>query len=179
MKTETGHVHVTMKGQPVALVGTAVREGETAPDFRVVDTAFHPVKLSEFKGQVVLISAVPSLDTDVCSTQTRRFNEEAATLPANVVILTISEDLPFAQKRFCEAGKVFRIRTLSDSVWREFGSRYGILIADRGLLARSVWIIKPNGKVGYRQIVPELSTEPDYDAALQAAREAAGNPAGE
>lgn len=176
MKTDTGHVQVTMKGKPVTLVGAPVREGEEAPDFRVVDAAFHPVKLSDFKGRVVLISAVPSLDTGVCSIQTKRFNEEAANLPTNVVVLTISEDLPFAQRRFCEAERVSRISTFSDSVWREFGSKYGILIADMGLLARSVWVIKPSGQVGYRQIVSEISTEPNYAVALQAAREAAGTP---
>lgn len=179
MKTDTAQVQVAMKGKPVALVGIPVREGEKAPEFRVVDAAFRPVKLSDFKAQVVVISAVPSLDTGVCATQARRFNEEAAKLPTNVVVITISEDLPFAQKRFCEAEKVNRIRTFSDSVWREFGSKFGILIADMGLLARSVWVITPDGRVVYRQIVTELSSEPDYAAALQAARAAAGKPAGE
>ena len=173
MKTSAQEVRVTMKGKPVVLVGTPVSEGEAAPDFTVVDAAFKPLKLSDHKGQVVLISAVPSLDTGVCSLQTKRFNEEAARLPTNVVILTLSEDLPFAQKRFCEAEKVDRIRVLSDSVWREFGAKYGILIKDMGLLARSVWIVNPEGRIAYRQIVAELSTQPDYDAALKAVRETA------
>jgi thioredoxin-dependent peroxiredoxin len=173
MKTETRDVRVTMKGKPVTLAGVPVKEGTAAPDFKVVDAAFKPVKLSDLKGQVVLISAVPSLDTGVCSIQTKRFNDEAALLPTNVVVLTISEDLPFAQKRFCEAEKVQRIQVLSDSVSRDFGNRYGILIPDMGLLARSVWVIGRDGKVAYRQIVSEMSTEPDYAAALKAAREAA------
>ena len=173
MKTDAREVRVTMKGNPVALEGVTPGEGQAAPDFKVVDAAFKTVKLSGFKGQVVLISAVPSLDTGVCSAQTKRFNEEAAHLPTNVVVLTISEDLPFAQKRFCEAEKIERIKVLSDSVWRDFGSKYGLLIKDMGLLARSVWIVERDGKVAYRQIVPEITTHPDYDAALKAARETA------
>ena len=97
---------VTMKGSPLTLVGAQARVGEPAPDFRVVDGSFKPVRLSNFLGKVVLISAVPSLDTPVCSLQTKRFNEEAAKLPANVQVITISEDLPFAQKRFCEVEKI-------------------------------------------------------------------------
>jgi len=174
MKTEPPSV--TMRGKPVVLLGTSVGVGETAPDFRVVDNVFQPVKCSDFKGHVILISAVPSLDTPVCSLQTQRFNEEAAKLPSNVVVLAISEDLPFAQKRFCESEKVGRIRILSDSVWRDFGMKYGILIENMGLLARSVWIIGADGRVAYRQIVPEITTHPDYEAALAAARKTAGTP---
>lgn len=173
MSTGMQEVRVTMKGNPLTLVGRQIKEGEAAPDFKVVDAGFKPVKLADFKGQVVLISAVPSLDTGVCSLQTKRFNEEAARLPTNVVVMTVSEDLPFAQKRFCEAEKVERIKVLSDSVWREFAAKYGILIQDMGLLARSVWVVGRNGTVAYRQIVPELTTHPDYDAALKAARDAA------
>jgi thioredoxin-dependent peroxiredoxin len=173
VKTDMRAVRVTMKGNPVVLAGVPVGEGEAAPDFRVVDAAFQPVRLSDFRGKIVLVSAVTSLDTGVCSTQTRKFNEEAANLPSNVVVLAISADLPFAQKRFCEAERVGRIKVLSDSVWRDFGSKFGILIKDMGLLARSVWVIGPDGKVGYREIVPEISTEPDYAAALRAAREMA------
>ena len=173
VKTSAPEVRVTMRGNPVALMGAPVEEGDPAPDFKVVDASFKPVKLSDFQGRVVLISAVPSLDTGLCALQTKRFNEEAANLPSNVVILTISEDLPFAQKRFCEAEKVDRIKVLSDSVWREFGAKYGILIENMGLLARSVWIVGRDGKVARRQIVSEMSTHPDYDAALKAAREAA------
>ena len=174
MSTGTQEVRVTMKGNPVKLVGMQVREGEVAPGFKVVDATFKPVNLGDFKGRVVLVSAVPSLDTGVCSLQTKRFNEEAARLPTNVVVMTVSEDLPFAQKRFCDAEKIDRIKVLSDSVWREFATNYGLLIQDMGLLARSVWVIGSDGKVAYRQIVPEITTHPDYDAALKAARDAAG-----
>jgi len=169
----TEEVRVTMRGNPVVLMGMPVKEGKTAPDFKVVDAGFKAVQLSDFKGQVVLISAVPSLDTGVCAAQTKRFNQEAVDLPTNVVIMTISEDLPFAQKRFCEAEKVDRIKVLSDSVWRQFGTAYGLLIKDMGLLTRSVWIVGRDGRVAYRQIVPEITSHPDYDAALKAAREAA------
>lgn len=167
---------VTMKGNPVTLLGPSIGVGAAAPEFRVVDAAFHPVKLSDFKGRIVLISAVPSLDTGVCALQTKRFNEEATSLPSNVVILTVSMDLPFAQKRFCAAEKVDRIQVLSDSVWRDFGSKYGLLIKDMGLLARCVLVVGPDGRVCYRDLVHEITTHPDYDAALKAARAAATPP---
>ncbi len=165
---------VAMKGNPLTLLGRAVKAGDSAPDFRVVDGAFQPVRLSDFRGKVVLISAVPSIDTGVCSAQTKRFNDEAAKLPGDVVMLTISMDLPFAQKRFCEAEKVARIRVLSDHVWRDFGAAYGVLIKDMGLLARSVFVVDRAGKVIYEQVVRELTTHPDYDAALAAVQKAAG-----
>jgi thiol peroxidase len=164
---------VTVRGAPVTLLGHAVAVGDPAPDFRVVDASFQPVRLLDFKGKVTLISAVPSLDTGVCSAQTKRFNDEAAKLPADVVILTLSMDLPFAQKRFCEAEKVAGLRVLSDHVWREFGLGYGVLMKDRGLLARSIFVVGKDGRVAYEQIVRETSTHPGYDAALAAARQAA------
>jgi thioredoxin-dependent peroxiredoxin len=174
MKSPQGHaVQVTMQGKPVELLGEPVDVGAKAPEFRVVDKSFAPVRLSDFKGNVVLISAVPSLDTRVCSLQTQRFNQEAETLPDNVVLLTISRDLPFAQKRFCEAEKVDRIQVLSDSVWREFGSKYGLEIQDKGLLARSVFVIGKDGRVAYKELVSEMGNQPDYDRVLKAAREAA------
>ncbi len=164
---------VTMKGRPLVLLGAQLPVGATAPDFRVVDANFQPVSLGDFRGRPCLISVVPSLDTGVCALQTKRFNDEAANLPAEVVLLTISMDLPFAQKRFCEAEQVERLRILSDHVWREFGSRYGILIRDLGLLARSIFVIDRNGRIAYQQIVPELTEHPDYDAALAAVRKVA------
>ena len=164
---------VTLKGNPVTLLGPDIRVGDAAPDFRTVDADFQAVGLADFRGKVCLLSAVPSLDTPVCSVQTKRFNEEAATLPDDVVIVTISMDLPFAQKRFCEAEKVDRIRVLSDHVWREFGLGYGVLIKDMGLLARSVFVVGKDGRLLYKQIVAEATEHPDYDAALAAARNAA------
>ena len=161
---------ITMQGKPLTLLGPDLRVGDKAPDFQVVDGSFKAVKLSEFAGKTVLISAVPSLDTKVCSLQTKRFNSEAEKLPENAVVLTISQDLPFAQSRFCDAENVKRIRVLSDHVWREFGLKYGVLIKENSLLARSIFVVSPEGVVIYRQIVPELANQPDYDKALAAVR---------
>ncbi|MFH1144945.1 MAG: thiol peroxidase [Candidatus Eisenbacteria bacterium] len=157
-----------MKGRPITLLGPALNVGDVAPDFRVVDQGFHPVRLAEFHGRPCLISAVPSLDTSVCALQTKRFNAEVASLPDEVVALTISMDLPFAQKRFCDAETIECVHVLSDHVWREFGERYGLFIKDMGLLARAVFIIARDGRISYIQIVPEISQHPDYDAALKA-----------
>ena len=162
---------VTVNGDPVTLVGPEVKEGDDAPVFRVVDGEFKQVRLSDFRGKVCLISAVPSLDTGVCALQTKRFNEEMQTFPQDVVVMTVSMDLPFAQKRFCDAEKTDRIKLLSDHVWREFGLNYGILIKNMGLLARSVFVIGRDGRIAYKQIVSELSEHPDYDTALQLTRE--------
>lgn len=174
MSTAERHGIVTMKGNPVTLLGPDLGVGAPAPDFRAVDAGFAPVRLSDFRGKVVLISAVPSLDTGVCALQTKRFNDEVQRLPEGVEILTISMDLPFAQKRFCAAEKVDRVKVLADHVWREFGLRYGVLIRDMGLLARSVWVVGRDGKILYREIVPEVAQHPDYEAALAAVRRAAG-----
>jgi len=164
---------VTIEGNPLTLLGSEIKVGDAAPDFRVVDEGFKPVKLSDFRGKVVLISAVPSLDTGVCAMQTKRFNDEVDKLPENVTVLTVSQDLPFAQKRFCESEKIAKVRVLSDHVWREFGLGYGVLIKDMGLLARAVFVVGADGRVAYCQIVPEVTTHPDYDAALAAVHAAA------
>jgi len=164
---------VTMKGKALTLLGPDVRVGDPAPGFRVVDGAFQPVRFADFAGRAVLISAVPSLDTGVCALQTKRFNDEIESLPRDVIVLTVSMDLPFAQKRFCELEKVDRVQVLSDHVWREFGASYGILIKDLGLLARSVFVVEKGGRIAYRQIVPEVTEPPDYEAALKALRAAA------
>lgn len=164
---------VSMKGRPLTLLGPDVRVGDSAAPFRVVDAGFQPVALADFAGHPLLISVVPSLDTGLCALQTRRFNDEVAQLPADVVVLTLSMDLPFAQKRFCESEKIDRVRVLSDHVWREFGVRYGTLIKDMGLLARSVFVIGRDGRIVYKQLVSEVTEHPDYDAALRAIRTAA------
>lgn len=150
----------------VTLLGDQVAVGEQAPTFKVVDKNFAPVTLADFKGQTLLISVVPSLDTGVCSIQTKRFNEEAAKLPSNISILTISNDLPFAQKRFCDAGKIDNMKVLSDSVWREFGTNYGLLIKDMGLLTRAIFIINEQGRIVYKELVANISQHPNYDKAL-------------
>ena len=173
MDTQEHRGLVTMKGNAVTLLGQQIKKGDAAPLFRVVDASFQAVTLAEFRGKVVLISAVPSLDTRVCSIETKRFNQEAATLPADVVLLTISTDLPFAQKRFCEAEKIDRLRVLSDAVWHEFGLKYGVLIKDRGLLARALFVVGRDGVVRHVELVPEVAHEPDYAAVLAALRGAA------
>lgn len=164
---------ITMGGTPVALEGKIPNINSPAPLFKVVDEKFNPVSLSDFKGQTVLISAVPSLDTGVCALQTKRFNKAFANFGADVVMLTVSEDLPFAQKRFCQTENVDKIKVLSDSVWRDFGEKYGLLIKDRGLLARSIFIIDAQGILKYHELVAEVSEHPDYDAALTALTEIA------
>ncbi len=150
----------------VTLLGKQVNVGDQAPKFKVVDKNFSPITLNDFPGQTLLISVVPSLDTGVCSIQTKRFNEEAAKLPENITILTISNDLPFAQKRFCDVEKVDAIKVLSDSVWREFGVNYGLLIKDMGLLTRAIFIINDQGKIVYKELVANISQHPNYDKAL-------------
>jgi len=161
---------VTFKGGGVTLIGPDVMVGDNAPDFRIVDTALQPVTLAESRGKTVLITVVPSLDTPVCDTMTRKFNEEAAKLPSDVVIYTISLDLPFAQKRWCGNAGIERVKTLSDYQERSFGLTYGLLIKELKLLARAVYVIDREGKVSYREIVPEVTAEPDYAAALDAVR---------
>ncbi|MDY7107144.1 MAG: thiol peroxidase [Planctomycetota bacterium] len=163
---------VTAGGESMTLLGPEVEVGRPAPDFTVVDDSFTPVRLSDFRGRPVLISAVPSLDTGVCSLQTRTFNERIASLPDEVAALTISMDLPFAQKRFCDVEGIDRLQVLSDFVDREFGANYGLLIKDRGLLARAVFVIGPDGTLLYREVVGELGREPDYDTALAEIRRA-------
>lgn len=163
---------VTMGGKQVMLSGNLPQVGETAPGFRVVDGSFNPVALSDFKGKTVLISAVPSLDTGVCALQTKRFNDEVGKFDGkSVVMLTLSTDLPFAQKRFCKTEGVENIQVLSDSVWRNFAEEYGLLIEDRGLLARSIFIVDAEGTLRYKELVGEVSQHPDYDAALSALRD--------
>jgi thiol peroxidase len=150
----------------VTLLGTQVSVGDKAPNFKVVDNNFAPIELSNFTHKNILISVVPSLDTGVCSLQTKRFNDEVANLPEDVVILTISNDLPFAQKRFCTTEGVDKIKVLSDSVWRNFGENYGLLIKDMGLLTRAIFIIDSTGKIAYKELVANISEHPDYDEAL-------------
>src|SRR6266852_3157638 len=147
-----------------------------APDFTAVDNALQPVKLSQAKGKVIVLSAVPSLDTPVCDTETRKFNQEAGKLGANVEVWTVSMDLPFAQKRWCGAAGVTAVKTLSDFRERSFAQNYGVLVKEgplAGLTARAVFVVGKDGKVKHAEYVKEITTEPNYDAALSAARQAA------
>lgn len=164
MKERTGII--TMKGNPMTLVGNEVKVGDGAPDFVALDNALAPVKLSSFRGKTVVISSVPSLDTPVCDMETRRFNQEGGKLSSDIVILTISMDLPFAQKRWCGAAGVTRVQTLSDHRDASFGTAYGMLIKELRLLARAIFIVDKNGVIRYIQVVNEVAKEPDYEAVL-------------
>ena len=161
---------ITFKTNPMTLLGPDIKVGDAAPDFQAVDNGLQPVTLASSAGKVRLIAVVPSIDTPVCDTMTRKFNEEAARLPESVVSYTISLDLPFAQKRWCGAAGIERVKTLSDYQDRSFGLNYGLLIKELKLLARAVYVIDPQGKVAYREIVKEVTAEPDYAAALAAAK---------
>jgi thiol peroxidase len=161
---------VTFKGGPVTLIGPALKVGDPAPDFELIDNAMQPVKLADSAGKTRLISVVPSLDTAVCAAQTKRFNEEAAKLGDDVVIYTVSVDLPMAQKRFCGAEGTDKIVALSDYKHRKFGEGYGVLIEELMLLARSIFVVGPDDRLKHVEIVKEIVEHPDYDKALAAAR---------
>jgi thiol peroxidase len=161
---------ITFKGNPMTLLGPELRVGERAPDFTVVDTGLNPVTLASYAGRIKVISAVPSLDTPVCDTETRRFNQEAALLPDGVEVLTISLDLPFAQKRWCGAAGIDRVTTLSDYRERSFAAAFGVLIKELKLLSRSIFVIDRGDIIRYIQHVPEVTQEPDYAAVLAAAK---------
>jgi thiol peroxidase len=159
---------VTMKGNPVSLAGNELRVGQPAPDFEVLDNGLKPVKFSSYKGKVCVISSLPSLDTPVCDMETRKFNQMAAKLSSDVSILTISMDLPFAQKRWCGSAGVDKVVTLSDHRQAEFGNAYGVLIPELRLLARAVFVVDKKGVIQHIQLVREIAEEPDYDSVLQA-----------
>ncbi|MBF0646197.1 thiol peroxidase [Desulfuromonas acetoxidans] len=161
---------ITFKGNPVTLVGPDITVGDNAPDFKVVDNGLQPVTLDSAKGKVQLIAVVPSIDTGVCDTMTRKFNQDAADLPDSVAVYTISVDLPFAQGRWCGNAGIERVKTLSDYQDRSFGLAYGLLIDELKLLARAVYVVDAQGKVAYREIVSEVTAEPDYQAALNAVK---------
>ena len=159
---------VSAQSKPVTLLGKGVEVGQNAPNFKVVDGSFTPVTLDNYQGQAVLLSVVPSLDTGVCSIQTKHFNEKVASEYPSVAMLTLSADLPFAQKRFCKAENIDKVVTLSDSVWHDFGKNYGLIIKDMGLLTRAVFVLDKEHKIVYKQLVDNLSKEPDYDSAIAA-----------
>jgi thiol peroxidase len=168
MEKRTGVV--TFHGNPLTLIGPELQVGDKAPNFHVVDNDLKPMTLADFAGKVVVLSAVPSLDTPVCDMETRRFNMEAKKLGDEVQILTLSMDLPFAQKRWCGQAGVQNVRTLSDYQEASFGSAYGVLIDGLRLLARAVFVVDKEGVIRFVHIVPELTNEPDYGAVLDAIR---------
>jgi len=165
------------KGNPIGLGGPEIKAGQDAPDFTAVDNGLQPVKLSASKGKVLILSAVPSLETPVCDMETRKFNEEAGKLGGNVEVWTISMDLPFAQKRWCGAAGATAVKTLSDFRERSFAPAYGTLVKDgplAGLSARAVFVVGKDGKVTHAEYVKDITQEPNYEAALAAAKKAAG-----
>ena len=164
--------NITFQGNPVTLVGEQVKVGDKAPDFTVLANDLSPVSLADSEGKVRLISFIPSLDTGVCASQTRRFNEEAANLSDDVQILTISVDLPFAQARWCGAEGIDAVQTLSDHKDLSFGKAYGTVIEELRLLARSVFVVDKDDNVTYVEYVTEVTDHPNYDAALEAAKKA-------
>ena len=169
---------VSFKGNPVTLSGPEIKPGSDAPDFTAVDNGLQPVKLSQARGKVIVLSTVPSLDTPVCDMETRRFNQEASKLGGNVEVWTVSMDLPFAQKRWCGAAGATAVKTLSDFREHSFAQNYGVLVKEgplAGLTARAVFVVGKDGKVKHPEYVKEITTEPNYDAALNAARQAAGS----
>lgn len=159
---------VTFGGNPVTLTGTLIKAGDKAPEFSALGNDLKPVKLSDFKGKVKLISVFPSIDTSICSLQNHRFNREAAAFGSKVAFIAISDDLPFALNRFCGAEGINNLVTLSDHKDTEFGTRYGFLIQELRLLSRGVVVIDQNDVVKYVEVVPEIATEPNYDDPIKA-----------
>ena len=158
---------ITFKGTPLTLVGAELKSGDQAPDFTLLDNELNEVRLKDFRGKIKVISVTPSLDTPVCDMQARRFNEEAARLPEDVVVLNISMDLPFAISRFCATAGIDKVKTLSDHRDASFGTAYGVLIKELRLLTRSIVIIDKEDVIKYLEIVPEVTDQPDYDKAMQ------------
>lgn len=161
---------VTINGNPLTLVGNVVKVGDKAPDFTVLDAELKEVRLSDFKGKIKVISVTPSLDTPVCDLQARRFNEEAAKLPENVVVMNISMDLPFAISRFCTTAGIDRVKAYSDHRDASFGNAYGVLIKELRLLARSIFVVDEEDKIRHIEIVPEITNQPNYEMALEAVK---------
>jgi thiol peroxidase len=164
---------IKFKGNPLTLLGNESKVGDKAPDAEVLANDLSPVKISSFKGKVCVICTVPSLDTPVCDVQTKKFNEQATSLGDDVVVLTISMDLPFAQARWCGSANVENVQTLSDHAKAEFGTEFGVLIKELRLLARTVFVVDKEGIIRYIEVVEELTNEPDYEAALKATKETA------
>ena len=161
----------TLKGNPLTLVGPELKAGDAAPDFHTVDNGLKPVTLKDTGNQVRIISVIPSLDTPVCDAQTKRFNEEAGKLP-DVSIITVSMDLPFAQKRWCGAFGVDNVRMLSDHVDGSFGSHYGTLIKELRIESRAIFVVDQHNRIRHAEYVKEVADFPNYEAALAAVRNA-------
>jgi len=160
----------TLKGNPITLIGPELKAGDQAPDFTVNKSLVETASLKDFAGKVKLISVVPSIDTGVCDAQTRRFNEEASKLGDSVAVITISNDLPMAQARWCGAAGIDKVTMLSDYKNVSFGDAYGVHIKELRLLMRSIFVIDQNDKITYVEYLKEMTEHPNYDAALDAVR---------
>jgi len=160
---------ITFQGSPLTLVGPALRAGDKAPGFTVLDDELKPLSLKDFAGKTKIISVTPSLDTPVCDLQLRRFNAEAAKMSGDRAVLNISMDLPFAITRFCTSAGIDKVKALSDHRDASFGAAYGVLIKELRLLARAIFIIDKNDVIQYTEIVPDITNHPDYDKALSSA----------
>ncbi|RMG96481.1 MAG: thiol peroxidase [Chloroflexi bacterium] len=165
---------VTIKGKPLTVLGEPVSVGDKAPDFTLVANDMSKVTLADSAGKVRLISVVPSLDTGICDAQTRRMNEEAAKLGDNVVVLTVSAEHPFNQRRWCGAAGIDRVQVLSDHMDMNFGLAYGTYIKEWRLEQRAIFVVDANDTIVYVEYVPEIAQHPDYEAALAAVSEVAG-----
>ena len=159
----------------LTLLGPEIKVGDKAPGFTVSGAGLKQVSLADSAGKVRIIASVPSLDTGVCSEETQKFNELASSLPDDVVILTVSMDLPFAQARWCGAHEVDKVETVSDFKSREFGDSYGVHVKENGLLARAVFVVGKDDIVKHVEYVPLITQLPDFNAALDAARAASGS----
>ena len=165
---------ITIKGNPFTLIGNPVKVGDVAPDAELTANNWSSAKLSDYAGKPRLLNVVYSLDTGICDTQTHKFNEEATKLGKDVVVLTISADLPFAQKRWCGASGLENVITLSDHQALTFADAYGVHVKERRTTGRAVFVVDKAGVVRYVEYVPEISSHPNYDAALQALQQVAG-----
>ncbi|WP_128894759.1 thiol peroxidase [Longirhabdus pacifica] len=163
----------TLKGNPITLVGSQLSAGDQAPDFQLHKDLLNTVSLADYAGKIKLISVVPSLDTGVCDQQTRRFNEEAAQLGENVVVITVSVDLPFAQARWCGAAGIENVITLSDYKTNDFGKSYGVLIKELALDMRSIFVVDQHDKIAYAEYLSEMTNHPNYEAAMEAVKKLA------
>jgi thiol peroxidase len=165
---------VTIFGNAVTLIGPELKVGDKAPDFKVVNREMKEEGLADYKGRIKIISVTPSLDTPVCDLQARRFNQELASLPEDVIVLNISVDLPFAIERFCTTAGIDKVKALSDHRETSFGTAYGVLMKESRLLARSIFVIDREDVIRYIEIVPEVTSHPNYDKAIEAVKELAG-----
>jgi len=157
---------ITFQGNPLTLIGPELKIGDKAPDFVLLDGELKEFRLKDFYGKTKVISVTPSLDTPVCDMQARRFNQEASRLREDIVVVNVSMDLPFAISRFCTAAGIERVKAFSDHRDASFGNAYGVLIKELRLLARAVFVVDEKDFVQYREIVPEITNLPDFDAAL-------------